>query len=247
MTAALALVGAAVGWCLTVVAHRLPRGESLVSPGPRCPGCHTAIRPWHNVPVLGWLLLRGRCAACGERISMRYPLVEAASAVLFGAVVARFGLDREVWIALLTVIVLTPITVIDLEHRIIPNRITGPAAIAAVALAAIADPSSLPERLGLGAAAFAAFLIVALVSPAGMGMGDVKLAGLLGLLLGAGVAVALLVALVAGTLAGAAIMARKGVRAGRKTAIPFGPFLVLGGLVALFAGPSLLDLYLHAS
>lgn len=246
MTAAVAVLGAMIGSFLNVVAFRLPRGESVVAPASRCPACGHAIRPWHNLPVVGWLALRGRCADCGVRISARYPLVELATALLYAAVVVRFGLDRDLWLPLALVTVLLPVALIDLEHRVIPNRITGPAAVAAVALLAIVDPSSLPSHLVAGAAAGGAFLLVALISPGGMGMGDVKLAGVLGLYLGASVIPALFVALLAGVLAGAVVMARKGVRDGRKTAVPFGPFLVLGGLVALFAGPQLLDLYLHA-
>jgi len=246
MTAAVALLGAVIGSFLNVVSHRLPRRESLVRPGSRCPACAHPIRPWHNVPVLGWLLLRGRCADCRARIPLRYPLVELATALLFGAVVARYGLHTDALLPLALVSFLMPIALIDLELRIIPNRLTGAAALVAAVLVAIVDPGSAPERLVAAAVAGGAFLAIALVSPAGMGMGDVKLVAVLGLYLGAAVAVAVLVALVAGTVAGAAVMAQRGVRAGRRTAIPFGPFLALGGVVAVLAGPQLLDLYLHA-
>jgi leader peptidase (prepilin peptidase)/N-methyltransferase len=239
------LFGAVIGSFLNVVAFRLPRGESLVAPGSRCPGCDAPIRPWHNVPIVGWLALRGRCRDCRARISPRYPLVEALTAALYVGVALRFGLDRDIWLPLILVTALVPIALIDLEHRVIPNRITGPAAVAGLVVAVLVDPAGLPDRLIAAAAAGGAFLLVALVSPRGMGMGDVKLVALLGLYLKASVVPALFVALVAGTVAGAAVMARSGVTVGRKTAIPFGPFLVVGGLVGLFLGPQLIDAYLH--
>ncbi|HEY8584908.1 MAG TPA: prepilin peptidase [Capillimicrobium sp.] len=246
MTAVAALFGALIGSFLNVVAFRLPRRESLAFPASRCTACQHPIRPWHNVPVVGWLALRGRCADCDAPIPARYPLVEAATAALYAAVVLRFGLDADLWLPLAMVTFCVPIALIDLDHRIIPNRLTAPAAVVAVAIAAIVDPSSLPERLIAAAAGGGAFLLVALAAPQGMGMGDVKLVAVLGLFLGASVAPAIFVALVAGVLVGALIMRRKGVRDGRKTAVPFGPFLVLGGLVALFAGPAMIDLYWHA-
>ncbi len=246
MTAAVALLGAVIGSFLNVVSHRVPRHESLVRPGSHCPACGHPIRPWHNIPIVGWLLLRGLCADCHGRIPARYPLVELATALLFGAVVARYGLHADALVPLVLVSFLVPIALIDLELRIIPNRLTAAAALVAVPLVALIDPASAPERLIAAAAAGGAFLLVALAAPAGMGMGDVKLVAVLGLYLGAEVAVAVLVALVAGTVIGLAIMARRGVRRGRRTAIPFGPFLALGGVVAVFAGSSLLDLYLHA-
>ncbi|HEU4656736.1 MAG TPA: prepilin peptidase [Capillimicrobium sp.] len=246
MTATAALFGALIGSFLNVVTYRLPRRESLAFPASRCPHCEHPIRPWHNLPVVGWLMLRGRCHDCQAPISARYPLVELATALLYAGVVVRYGLDADLWLPLAMVTFCVPIALIDLDHRIIPNRLTAPAAVVAVAILALADSGSLIEHLLAGAIAGGAFLLIAFVAPHGMGMGDVKLVGVLGLYLGASVAPALFVALVAGTLVGAAVMARKGVRDGRKTAVPFGPFLVLGGLVALFAGPALIDLYLNA-
>jgi leader peptidase (prepilin peptidase) / N-methyltransferase len=236
--------GMLVGSFLNVVAWRLPRGESLVRPGSRCPGCGTPIRPYDNVPVLSWLLLRGRCRACGVRISPRYPAVEAATAVLYAAVaLGRHGV-LDIALGLLLVTALVPITLIDLDLRLIPNAITLPAAVAAVLAAVVLDPGFLPEQLIAGAAAGGFFLLAALLHPRGMGMGDVKLAGMLGLYVGRAVAPALLVALVSGVLVGAVIIARKGAAEGRRTAVPFGPFLALGGIVALFAGDALVDAYL---
>jgi leader peptidase (prepilin peptidase) / N-methyltransferase len=237
------VLGAVVGSFLNVVVWRLPRGESLVTPRSRCPRCETPIRPHHNVPVLGWLALRGRCADCALPIPVRYPLVEALTAALYVAVVAATGADRDAILGLLLVSALVPIALIDLEHRIIPNRITGPAAVVAVAAVALLAPGELPEHLAAGALAGGALLAVALAAPGGMGMGDVKLVAVLGLFLGLAVAPALLVALAAGSLAGIAIATRKGVGAARKTTVPFGPFLALGGLVGVLAGTPLVDWY----
>jgi leader peptidase (prepilin peptidase)/N-methyltransferase len=238
------IFGAIFGSFLNVVIWRLPRGENLATPPSHCPGCGAAVRPFDNVPVLSWLLLRGRCRDCHASISARYPLVEALTAVLMALVPLVLGTGPEVWLGFALVLLLVPITFIDLDHRIIPNKLTGPGAVLAVALVAALQPGELVEHLVAGVAA-AMFLLVALLAyPGGMGMGDVKLAGVLGLFLGRAVGPAMLVALVAGTVVGAVVMAAKGVKAGRKTAIPFGPFLALGGLVGLFAGDAIVDWYL---
>jgi leader peptidase (prepilin peptidase)/N-methyltransferase len=236
------LVGASVGSFLNVVAYRLPRKEGLLRSRSRCPSCERPIRPLDNIPVFSWLALRGRCRSCGARISARYPIVEAATAGLFVAVVLVRGAGPEGWLALALVALLVPVALIDLEHRVIPNRLLLPAALAALPLVALAGPERLPEHLIAGSAAFAALLLAALAYPAGMGMGDVKLAGVMGLYLGAAIAPAMLVAFGAGTLVGLAMMAREGAGA-RKRAVPFGPFLALGGLVGLLVGPELIDLY----
>ncbi|MEA2270923.1 MAG: leader peptidase (prepilin peptidase) / N-methyltransferase [Solirubrobacteraceae bacterium] len=242
---ALAAVGGLlVGSFLNVVVHRLPRGESLSRPRSRCPGCGTPIAPYDNVPVLSWLLLRGRCRHCGTRIAGRYPLVELVTAVLYVAVLLAKDEAVHVALGLLLVTALVPIALIDLEHRLIPNRITLPAAIAAVAAGLALDIGFVPEQLIAGAAAGGFFLLAALAYPRGMGMGDVKLAGVLGLYLGRAVAPALFIALIAGVLVGALVIARKGASEGRKTAVPFGPFLALGGLVSFFVGEGLVDAYL---
>ena len=238
------LVGALVGSFLNVVIWRLPRGESVVSPRSRCPGCGVTLRARDNVPVLSWLALRGRCHACGEPISPRYPLVELLTAALLFAVVLTADPPREAWLGAAFMLLLVPITFIDLDHRIIPNRLTALGAVVAIALVAGLDTDSLPEHLIAGAAAGGFLLIAAVLYPAGMGMGDVKLAGVMGLYLGRAVGPAMLVALVAGSLVGALIMARLGAAKGRKTAVPFGPFLALGGAVAWFAGDAMVDWYL---
>lgn len=238
------LFGLMVGSFLNVVAYRLPRRESLVRPRSRCPACGTPIKPYDNIPVLSWLLLRGRCRACGTAISPRYPIVEAATGLLCALVVVRFGADRDIWLGLALVLLLVPITLIDLDHRIIPNVLTGLGAVVAVALVAVIDTGALPGHLIAGLAAGGFLLVAALVYPSGMGMGDVKLAGVLGLFLGRAVAPAMFAALIAGTVVGAVIIARKGAKEGRKTGIPFGPWLSFGGLVGLFAGDAIVDWYL---
>jgi leader peptidase (prepilin peptidase)/N-methyltransferase len=239
-----ALFGAVIGSFLNVVAYRLPRKESLVHPGSRCPHCETPIKPYDNVPVLGWLWLRGRCRACGARISWRYPLVEAVTAALWAGVVIKYGADSDVWAPLVFVTLLVPITLIDLDVHLIPNVLTGIGAIAAVALVLLFDSGSLVENLISAAAAGGFFLLAALVYPAGMGMGDVKLAGVMGLYLGRAVAPAIFVALIAGTVIGAVIIARYGAKEGRKKGIPFGPWLALGSVVGVFAGDAIVDWYL---
>lgn len=239
------LSGLMLGSFLNVVAFRLPRGESLVRPGSHCPSCGAAVRPYDNVPLLSWLWLRGRCRGCGERISPRYPVVEAVTALLFVAVLAVKGVDGDALPGLALVLVLVPTALIDLEYRIIPNALMAVGAVAGLALVALTDPSQLSEHLIAAAAAGGFFFAVVLAYPAGMGMGDVKLAAVLGLYLGASVIPALAVALLAGTLVGVAVIARKGAKAGRKTAVPFGPFLALGGIVGLLAGPAMIDWYLR--
>jgi leader peptidase (prepilin peptidase)/N-methyltransferase len=241
---AAAIFGLLIGSFLNVVAYRLPRGESLSHPRSRCPGCRAAIAAYDNIPVLSWLLLRGRCRRCGEPISIRYPLVEATTAVLYALVVVAQDDALGIALGLLLVTALIPITLIDLDLRLIPNRITLPAAVAALIAAVILDVSFVPEQLIAGAAAGGFFLLAALAYPRGMGMGDVKLAGMLGLYLGRAVAPALFVALIAGVVVGAVIIARVGTREGRRTAVPFGPFLALGGLFGLFFGDAVMDAYL---
>ena len=152
---------------------------------------------------------------------------------------------HDLALGLTLVVVLVPVALIDLDHRIIPNRITGPAAAVAVVIGLVTRPAGVPEQLIAGAAAAGFLLVFALAYPAGMGMGDVKLAGVLGLFLDPPVAVAILVAVIVGAVAGGLVIARRGVKEGRKTGIPFGPFLAVGGVVALLAGPALLHWYLH--
>jgi leader peptidase (prepilin peptidase) / N-methyltransferase len=233
------------GSFFNVVVHRLPQGTSLITPASSCPTCGAPVKPYDNVPVLSWLWLRGRCRACRARISVRYPLIEALTAVLAVAVVLDKHSARDIALGLLLVAALVPIALIDLEHRIIPNKITVPAAIGAICVGLATRPSGVPEQLIAGAAAGGFLLVFALAYPPGMGMGDVKLAGVLGLYLGGAVAVALFVGVFAAMIVGVWIMATLGVKAGRKTAVPFGPFLALGGVVGLLAGSPIVHWYLH--
>jgi leader peptidase (prepilin peptidase)/N-methyltransferase len=237
--------GAVMGSFLNVVAFRLPRRESLVSPRSRCPACGAPVRPYDNVPVLSWLLLRGHCRDCAAPISPRYPLVEAATALLCAGAVLTHESPSAIALAVALVLLLVPAALIDLEYRIIPNRLTAAGALLALALGTALDPAGEPGRLLAGAGAGGFLLLAALAYPGGMGMGDVKLAAVMGLFLGAAVVPALLIALLAGVLAGAAIAARRGARAARKTAVPFGPFLALGGIAAVLAGQPLVHWYLH--
>ena len=237
--------GLIIGSFLNVVAYRLPAGQSLVTPASRCPGCETPIRPYDNVPVLSWLLLGGKCRSCSTAISPRYPAVEAATAALFAAVVLVHGLTAQSALGLVLVALLVPIALIDLDLRIIPNKLTLAGAIAAVALTAALEPSELPERLFAGAALAFVFALPAFIG-GGMGMGDAKLVGVLGLFLGWHAVIAIMVGLAVGTAVGVFVIASQGMSRGRKAKIPFGPFLALGGIVALLAGAPLADLYLSA-
>src|SRR3954454_23592037 len=178
--AIVAPLGLLIGSFLNVVAYRLPRGQSLVKPRSRCTSCGEEVRPYDNVPVVSWLLLRGRCRHCGEQISARYPAVEIVTAIAFAAVALVRGLDTGLLLDLPFAAMLIAVANIDLEHRIVPNKILLPLAVWGVAGAAVLNPHALPELLGAGAGAFAFLLIAALVHPAGMGMGDIKLAGVMG-------------------------------------------------------------------
>ncbi|HWM55841.1 MAG TPA: prepilin peptidase [Solirubrobacterales bacterium] len=243
--AAIAFLGGLLaGSFVTVVAHRVPRCESIIGPRSRCPACGTQIAAYDNVPVLSWLALRGRARCCGAAISPRYPLAELALGVLYATVVlVLWGDAGEIALGLVFVTTLAAITLTDLERRVIPNRILVVAAVLAVAIAAATDPASLPERAIAAAAAGGLLFLAALAYPRGMGLGDVKLAAVMGLFLGRDVAPAILVALLAGSVVGLALIARHGAAA-RKRAIPFGPFLALGGVVGLLAGDELVDWYL---
>jgi leader peptidase (prepilin peptidase)/N-methyltransferase len=233
--------GLVVGSFLNVVAARLPQQRSVVRPRSACMSCSTEIRAVDNVPLVSYALLRGRCRACGERIPWRYPAVELITASLIAACGLRFGLT---WYAVLAAgfcAVLVTISAIDIEHRIVPNRIVLPAAGVVLAAQLVLEPSLEWPLAALGASGF--LLVAALAYPKGMGMGDVKLALLLGAMLGWTVAVALFVGLAAAAVPAVVIVIRRG-RAAKGVGIPFAPFLALGALVALFAGQEILDWYL---
>jgi leader peptidase (prepilin peptidase)/N-methyltransferase len=231
-----------VGSFLNVVIHRLPLRESLVHPRSRCPSCGTQIGAFDNIPVLSWLMLRGRCRHCGTRISPRYPTVELLAALVFAAVVLVRGFDDDLILELPFVAALIALAGIDLDHKLLPNRIVYPLAAWGVVATLLVDRDDLAEHLFAGGGAFLFLFLAVLAYPHGMGMGDVKLAGAMGLNLGLSVIPALLIAFLAGSIVGVAIIAREGASA-RKKAIPFGVFLALGGIAGVLAGPELVELY----
>lgn len=239
------LAGLVAGSFVTAVAHRVPRRLSIVGPRSQCPSCGATIAAYDNVPLFSWLILGGRSRCCGTEISPRYPLTELTVGVLFALTVLVHFHDSaaEIAIDLVFVTMLAAVTLTDLEQRIIPNKILLAGAVLCVAIAAPTDPGSLPERAIAATAAGGLLFLVALAYPQGMGLGDVKLTATMGLFLGRAVAPALLVALLAGSIVGLALIARHGSSA-RKMAIPFGPFLALGGIVGMLAGDQLIDLYL---
>jgi leader peptidase (prepilin peptidase) / N-methyltransferase len=238
--------GLIIGSFVTVVGYRVPRGESIVGPRSRCTTCGAQIAAYDNIPLFSWVVLRGRSRCCGDRISARYPLTELALGVLYMVTVAvLWGDVTEMALGVVFVTTLLAVTLTDLDRRVIPNKILLTAALAGVAIVAVGDISSLPARVMAAAIAGGGMFLVALAYPRGMGLGDVKLTALMGIYLGRNVAPALLVALLAGSLVGLAMIARDGAAA-RKRAIPFGPFLALGGVVALLAGDQLVDWYLSA-
>jgi len=240
--AALALApGLALGSFLNVVAARVPLKRSLVSPGSACMSCSAPIAWYDNVPLVSYLVLRGKCRSCEAGIGWIYPAVELTSALLVAACVLAFGLTLEAAIAAFFCCVLVAISAVDLEHRIVPDRIVLPATLVVLTAQMIRDPS--PEWF-IAAFCAALFLFLAVLAyPAGMGMGDVKLALLMGAALGKLVGVAMMIGMLAALVPGIYLMARHG-QAARKMGIPFAPFLAIGSIVALFAGGFLLDWYL---
>ncbi|MDI6105318.1 prepilin peptidase [Actinoplanes sp. NEAU-A12] len=242
-----ALLGLAIGSFLNVVIHRVPRDESLVTPGSHCPECGNPVRARHNVPVLGWLMLRGRCADCGTRISARYPLVEAGTAVLFVAVAARFGWSWELPAYLYLAAVAIALAMIDLDVLRLPNKIVLPSyAVAAALLVPVSlvagDPADLLRGLFAAGLLYVLYRVLALW---GMGGGDVKLAPLLGFYLGwlgwSAVMVGAFAGFVLGGLVGGVLLALK--LASRKSRIPFGPYMLAGAFLAVFAAAPLADWY----
>jgi leader peptidase (prepilin peptidase)/N-methyltransferase len=243
------LLGLAIGSFLNVVIHRVPLGLSLIRPASACPHCDTAIRPRHNVPVLGWLMLRGRCASCAAPISVRYPIVEAVTAVLFVAVAAKFGLTLELPAYLYLAAIAVALAAIDLDVQRLPDSIVLPSYAVAVLLllpAAVFGAGWGAAARGLAAAAilYACYRCLAFI-PNGMGFGDVKLAPLLGFYLGwlgwSSVAVGVFAGFLLGGIFGAALLA--GRLATRKTRIPFGPYMLAGAFVAVFAAAPIAGWY----
>jgi leader peptidase (prepilin peptidase)/N-methyltransferase len=242
-------LGLVFGSFLTVAIHRVPAEESLVRPGSRCPSCGTQLRRVDNVPLVSWIALRGRCLHCGARIPAVYPLTELACGGLFVSVALVYD---DPWQAVLLAPflgLLVAISVIDLRHYRIPNRLVYPAVLASAAFVVMGDLAGAPltaTGAGIGMLAYGVgLLIVAFIAPKGMGMGDVKLAGLIGLVLGAVDLPLVAVAAGAGLLLGGvgAIVALL-FGAGRKTPIPYGPFMAGGAAIAAFVGDAVVDAYL---
>jgi leader peptidase (prepilin peptidase)/N-methyltransferase len=239
------LGGLAVGSFATAVAYRVPRGMPFAVERSQCPACGAQIGARDNVPVASWLVLRGRARCCGAPISPRYPLTELAVGALYAATVIVYRHHAaEAVIGLVFVAMLAIITLTDLDLRIIPNKVLIAGAVLCLAIAIPTDPGGVPERLIAAAAGGGLFFLVVLAYPRGMGMGDVKLVATMGLFLGRAVAPAILAGLLAGSIVGLALIATQGAQA-RKMAIPFGPFLALGGIVGLLAGHHLVDIYLN--
>jgi len=247
------VLGLLIGSFLNVVIYRVPRGESVVYPGSRCPGCGKEIRPWDNIPVLSWLLLRGRCRNCGERISVRYPLVELLTGLMFLAVLVWSGVTWQLPAYLYLAAIGVALSAIDLDTKRLPNQIVLPSYVVALVLlllpAAIDGEwtSYLRAMLG-GAALFAFYFLLAFIYPAGMGFGDVKLAGVLGIYLG-WVSWGVLVlggfaAFLLGAVVGIGVIVFG--KGGRKTKVPFGPFMIVGAFLALFFGQPVVDWYVSS-
>ena len=239
---AAALLGLIAGSFLNVVIHRAPLRQSVVWPASHCPACGEPIEPRDNVPLLSYVLLRGRCRNCKARISARYPLVEALTGVLFVGAAYEFGLGLELLSALALVLTLVALAGTDLEHRLLPNAIVGPAALVGFTLSVLESPERwwiyLVSALAIAGGLFA----LALAYPGGMGMGDVKMGGMLGAFLGPYAALAVFVGALCGAITGGLLMVVGKMQ--RRHALPFGVFMAVGGIVALFIGPELWEFYL---
>jgi leader peptidase (prepilin peptidase)/N-methyltransferase len=244
-------IGLVVGSFLNVVTYRLPAGRSLASPGSSCPHCAAPIRAWDNVPVLSWLVLGGRCRSCQAPISWQYPAVELITGGLFAAVGARFPWSPLELALLVFVAAGVVVAVIDIRERVIPTKVVWAAGLTGLGLLALASlTAGSPGRLGLAlagaAASFVSFYLIWYLRPGGIGFGDVRFAALLGLFVGWLGPGELFVALFAACLSGAAVGVPWAIigGGGRRLAIPFGPFLVVGSLVGILAGPQLVHLWL---
>jgi leader peptidase (prepilin peptidase) / N-methyltransferase len=246
-----AVGGLAFGSFMGVVIHRVPNKESIVAPRSRCPNCGHQLSVADNIPVLSWLMLRGRCRYCHQSISPRYIAGEILIAATWTLAVIRLGVSWDLLAFLPFLWVLVALSLIDLETKLLPNRIVYPSVVAGVVLLAVAaalGPRGMDDWIrglaGMSAGA-GAFFVVALISPAGMGMGDVKLAGLIGLYLGylswGRVVLGFFLAFLLGAVSGIALMIAG--KAGRKTQVPFGPFMALGAIIATLYGRPLLDLW----
>jgi leader peptidase (prepilin peptidase)/N-methyltransferase len=250
LVAGCGLLGLLVGSFVNVLVYRVPRKESIIRPRSRCVSCGSQVRGLDNVPVVSWLLLRGRCRTCAERISPRYPVVELVTGLVFAALAARFGSDPALPAFLALATGLLAISAIDVEHFIIPNRIVYPTLFVSAGLLVVAGlVDGRWESLGRaaigGAAAWGALLVIHLAQPRGMGFGDVRLAGLIGVFLGwidlGHVLLGLFLSFLLASIVGILLIALK-IRS-RKDRVPFGPFLVAGAMVAILVGGPILQWY----
>jgi leader peptidase (prepilin peptidase)/N-methyltransferase len=236
------LLGLIAGSFLNVVIHRVPLRQSVVWPASHCPVCGEPIEPRDNVPLLSYVVLRGRCSSCKARISARYPLVEALTGVLFAGAAYEFGLSMELLSALTLILALIALAGTDLEHRLLPNAIVGPAALVGFTLSVLDSPERWWVYLVSALAVASGLFALAIAYPGGMGMGDVKMGGMLGAFLGPYAALAVFLGALCGAITGGLLMAAGKMQ--RRHALPFGVFMALGGIVTLFLGPELWGLYL---
>ena len=252
LAAACAVLGLVIGSFLNVVVHRVPAGASVISPPSACPGCGQPVRPRDNVPVLSWLLLRGGCRDCGMRISARYPAVELATGALFALTAAVIGPQWHLPAFLYLAAIAVALTAIDLDVHRLPDAIVLPSYLVGAVLltgaSALEGEWAALLRGAIGMVAlYGLYFALAIAKPGGMGFGDVKLAGVLGLHLGwvgwAELAVGGFAAFVLGGVVGAVLIAVR--RAGRGTHLPFGPFMLAGAAVGLLAGADLASWYLR--
>ncbi|MGD1074595.1 MAG: prepilin peptidase [Thermodesulfovibrionales bacterium] len=246
------LIGSLIGSFLNVCIYRVPRDLSIVLPSSRCPSCNTAIKPYDNIPLISFLVLGGRCRYCKARISLRYPLVEALNAFFYGAVLWRYGLGWQTPPLLALCSALLVITFIDLDFQIIPDAITIPGILIGLIASSLIlpDPFARHSLLGFREAAIGLisggglFYLVAMLSRGGMGGGDIKMMAMVGAFMGwKSILLTTFAASLLGSAVGIFLMIFKG--KGRKTKIPFGPFLAVGALITLFYGQEILALYLH--
>lgn len=242
------LFGSLIGSFLNVVIHRVPRDESILWPASRCPKCAAPILPWQNIPVISWLALGGKCASCRTAISMRYPLVEALMAALTGGLWYKFGPTASFAVYFIFLFGLVAVTFIDIDHKIIPDRFSLGGIVVGLACAGFTQVGWVDSLIGIavggGGLLLIALIYFKLTGIEGMGMGDVKLLGALGAYLGwQSLPLIVLTASLSGLAVGLAAMAYN--KSGKRTEIPFGPFLSLGGAVYLFIGPELVEWYLN--
>jgi leader peptidase (prepilin peptidase)/N-methyltransferase len=236
------LLGLIAGSFLNVVIYRVPLRQSVVWPASRCPACGAPIEPRDNVPLLSYVLLRGRCRNCKARISARYPLVEALTGAMFAGAAYEFGLGLDLLSALALILALIALAGTDLEHRLLPNAIVGPAALVGFTLSVLDSPERWWIYLVSSLAVAGGLFALALAYPGGMGLGDVKMGGMLGAFLGPYAALAVFLGALCGAITGGLLMAAGKMQ--RRHALPFGVFMALGGILTLFAGPELWALYL---